>query len=170
MQILTFFGIFLFLMACGGPQRPDFSSEGSSPEDSSSDSGSAGSGSAGITAVQAEISSAGAQSGSQGKGAIATKKDDPKNWYFNKHIKPIFERRCNMCHKEGSDFYASTGNTSWESYDLIYAKRDSIHTRVFSETQVGKKMPWVVPTVSEDLTEQERQILREWLDKGAPQK
>ena len=73
---------------------------------------------------------------------------------FTKEIKPIFEKRCSVCH--GPNNPHSIPN--WEDYDTSYNKRELIKDRVWTKRDMpmGATMP-----------DSERDLVRKWVDGGA---
>lgn len=66
-------------------------------------------------------------------------------------VQPIFKNRCLKCH--------SAHNWDWTNYDVAYAKRDRIKSRVWTTRSM--------PLGSSDITEDERRLIRDWVDSGA---
>lgn len=65
-------------------------------------------------------------------------------------VKPIFADRCLKCH--------SSDNWNWTNYDTAYRYRVQIKNRVW----ITRSMP-----LGGDMTENERQSIRDWVDGGA---
>lgn len=76
---------------------------------------------------------------------------------FNKDALPIFNKNCTVCHKAGS------GLPNWSNYAEAYAKRDRIMDRVV----IQRNMP---PPGAVPLQESEIQLVKEWIEQGAPEK
>lgn len=73
---------------------------------------------------------------------------------FERDIRPIFKDKCSMCHNTGSAI------PNWDIYDVSFSLKDRLMNRVV----VLKNMP-----IGTTMTEQERGLLAEWIQLGAPQ-
>lgn len=69
---------------------------------------------------------------------------------FNTDIKPIMQQRCFQCH--------SSGYWNWTVYDNALKYKDIIRLRVW----VTRQMP-----LGGNITEDERKMIRDWVDQGA---
>lgn len=68
-------------------------------------------------------------------------------------VKPIFKKRCSMCHRPGGI------PSDWTDYDKAFAKRNEIFKRVKT-----KNMP---PGNSTMMTKSERELVLKWVRRGA---
>jgi len=74
--------------------------------------------------------------------------------FYNKDVKPIFEKRCAGCHN------GATRSTNWLQYSMAYEWRELIKTRVY----IYKDMPYGrFPPMPDD----ERAIVKDWVEQGA---
>lgn len=71
---------------------------------------------------------------------------------YAKDIKPLFEKKCGMCHN------ASSSIPNWLSYDVAAAKKDVIYTRVVEK----KDMPMYAK-----MSDDERALVGKWVKDGA---
>lgn len=71
---------------------------------------------------------------------------------FQKDIRPIFEKRCSMCHNK-----EVWKERNWLDYDTAVKNKDKILNRVW----VMKDMP-----PSGDIPIDERVIIKKWIDNG----
>jgi uncharacterized membrane protein len=72
---------------------------------------------------------------------------------YTKDVKPIFERRCSQCHN------ANWPDKNWLDYNKAKENKDKIKIKVKDKT-----MP---PGNSTEITEEERNIIIQWVDDGA---
>ena len=77
-----------------------------------------------------------------------------QQYTYTKDIKPLFKKRCSMCH-DGMPQY------DWQHYSLAYKYRDLIKHKVF----VTKSMPMGNAT---NMTDAERKEVAQWVDENAP--
>jgi uncharacterized membrane protein len=73
---------------------------------------------------------------------------------FKKEIRPIFEKRCAQCHN------ARWPDKNWLDYTRAKQHADRIKMRVW----IQKNMP---PGNFSGMTEDERKLVRDWVDNGA---
>ena len=73
---------------------------------------------------------------------------------FQKDIRPIFEKRCSMCHNN-----EVWKERNWLDYDTAVKNKDRILNRVW----IVKDMP-----PSGDLSMDERVLIKKWIDKDTP--
>ncbi|NUM88726.1 MAG: hypothetical protein HUU37_05950 [Bdellovibrionales bacterium] len=73
---------------------------------------------------------------------------------FTKHLRPLFELKCAMCHAAGGPF------PNWLVYSVAFEKRDRLVTRVV----VQKDMP---PPGIAPLSDDERKLIADWVSSGA---
>jgi uncharacterized membrane protein len=85
-------------------------------------------------------------------------KPEPENPQLNytDDIKPLFQKHCSMCHLPGGSL------PNWENYPTVLAKKDVIFARVVS----GRSMP---PQGMSTITDEERELIGQWILAGAPQ-
>lgn len=73
---------------------------------------------------------------------------------FTKHLVPLFEQKCAMCHFAGGPF------PNWLVYSVSFEKKDRLVNRVV----VQKDMP---PPGTASLTDDERKLIADWAATGA---
>lgn len=70
---------------------------------------------------------------------------------YTKDIKPLFSKRCAMCH--------SAGDLNWMDYNTAFIKKDLIYYRVVKMKNM--------PPPGLPFTDAERKLVGDWIDGGA---
>src|SRR5277367_3866906 len=85
---------------------------------------------------------------------------------YLRDIQPIFMGNCSRCHNQESRFVYN-----WLDYKTAYADRWEIRRRIWDSckgTYYKESMPIANSPESLALTDEERQLIREWVDSGSP--
>jgi len=77
---------------------------------------------------------------------------------YNEHTLSIFKKRCSLCHNK-----RTMPDKNWEDYKIAFKHRYHIKAR----TVILKNMP---PSNNTKMTEDEREIIKQWVDQGGKEK
>lgn len=75
---------------------------------------------------------------------------------FEGRIREVFELRCSVCHGPGK-----VQPSDWTDYPTAYSKQDWIRYRVLELEDMPR---------GSVLPEDEKELIREWIDSGAPER